>query len=105
MNNNPEQNTTYTPEILNEAPKKSNAVKVLSIISMCLGITAFFCNPLSLFPLAAIILGIVALVLAKHGEPKGMAIAGIACGGSAALVQFFFDLIFSFFTFGLSFIF
>ncbi len=57
------------------------------------GIVAFFCNPLYLMPLAAIILGIIGIV--NGGSKKGMAIAGLICGIIAIPVQITLDLIVS----------
>ncbi len=55
------------------------------------GIVAFFCNPLYLMPLAAIILGIIGI--ANGGSKKGMAIAGLVCGIIAIPVQIGLDLL------------
>ncbi len=57
--------------------------------SLILGITAFFCNPLYLMPIAAIVLGIVGIV--NGGSRKGLAIAGLICGLVAIPVQIFLD--------------
>ena len=81
----------------------SQSASPVSIVSMVLGIVAFFFNPFYASCLAAIVTGIVGLSTSQ-GRPKGFAIAGLVLGGVALVMQFIVDLVLSFFTFGLSFL-
>ena len=72
--------TTYAPE--------PNGSKVFAIISLVCGILAVLCMCCGWF---GIILGVAAVVLGilsikKEEDAKGMAIAGIVCGGIGLLV-------------------
>lgn|GEM_PF-5425710 len=70
-------------------------------LSLVLGIVAFFCNPLYLMPIAAIVLGIVGIV--NGGSKKGLAIAGLICGVLAIPAQVIADTILSVATMGIGF--
>lgn len=64
----------------------------LAIAALVCGIVSFCCcNPLYLVSVAAIILGIVALV--KKTESKAMSIVGLCLGGASILIGFCADLI------------
>ena len=82
---------------------KENKASGVAVASLVCGIAGFFCNPLSLVCLAAIVLGIVGLATAGS-RPKGTAVAGLCLGIAGAICQFIADLILSVFTLGMSFI-
>ncbi len=95
-----DQNTETCYSAPEETPKKGSYIGV-AIASLVCGILSLLCCPLAccgsccgspnvLLALAAIVLGIVTLV--KTFEGRGMAIAGIICGG-IALVGMIFALI------------
>ena len=62
----------------------------LATCSLVFGIVGFFCNPLYVCNLLAVIFGIVALCT---GQPKGRSIVGIILGVCAAGVQLVLDLL------------
>lgn len=76
-----------------ESLKEDNGYKGVAIASLICGIVALLCCPLScasccggfniLVAIAAVVLGIIALV--KKFTGKGLAIAGIVCGGIAVV--------------------
>ena len=83
-----------------EEPKKEGGYIGVAIASLVCGILSLLCCPLAccgsccgglnvLLAIASIVLGIIALVKAFDG--KGMAIAGLVCGG-IALVSMIFAL-------------
>lgn len=89
---------TFNPQT--DEPVKQN--KTFATIALVLGILSFFCNPMYLFSLGAVVLGIIALVI-KNGSGKGMAIAGIICGGISLVFWLIMDTVLAIFTGGLSF--
>jgi len=62
----------------------------LATASLVFGIVGFFCNPLYVCNLLAIVFGIIALCT---GQPKGRSITGIILGVCAAGVQMIVDLL------------
>lgn len=81
-----------------EEPKKEGGYIGVAIASLACGILSLLCCPLAccgsccgglnvLLAIAAIVLGIIALVKAFEG--KGMAIAGLVCGGIALVGMIF----------------
>lgn len=81
-----------------EEPKKEGGYIGVAIASLVCGILSLLCCPLAccgsccggfnvLLAIAAIVLGIIALVKAFEG--KGMAIAGLVCGGIALVGMIF----------------
>lgn len=76
-----------------ESLKEDNGYKGVAIASLICGIVALLCCPIScvsccggfniLVAIAAVVLGIIALV--KKFTGKGLAIAGIVCGGIAVV--------------------
>lgn len=61
----------------------------MATASLVLGIVGFFCNPLYICNLLAVIFGIVALCT---GQPKGRSIVGIILGLCAACLQVILDI-------------
>ena len=78
---------------------------VCGLISLILACVSFVFNPLSLFPTAAFILGVVGLIvgLCSH-RPVGTSIAGLLVAIFAGVVQLVVDIVLAIFTFGLSFL-
>ncbi len=92
---NPSARTCYS---IPEEPKKEGGYIGVAIAALVCGILSLLCCPLAccgsccggfnvLLALAAIVLGIVTLV--KTFEGRGMAIAGIICGGIALVGMIF----------------
>ena len=80
-NQNPQQPPVYTPEVRNAEPQKYG--KGFAIASMCCGIFSivFCCAWYLAIPAAGVALVLGILNLTKHGALRGMALAGIICGG------------------------
>ena len=78
----PEYDSTYTQ------PGSESGSKVFGIISLVCGILALLCSCCGWFGIilavAAIVLGI--LSMNKQEDARGMAIAGIVCGGVGLLI-------------------
>ena len=81
-----------------EEPEKEGGYIGVAIASLVCGILSLLCCPIAccgsccgglniLLAIAAIVLGIIALVKAFEG--KGMAIAGLVCGGIALVLMIF----------------
>ena len=94
--NTPQSAQTYYS--VPEEPKKEGGYIGVAIASLVCGILSLLCCPLAwcgsccgglnvLLAIAAVVLGIIALVKAFEG--KGMAIAGLVCGGIALVGMIF----------------
>lgn len=81
-------NYNYDDAVEYQAGGLPGAPKVFAIISLVCGILSVLCSCCGRWTLmvavAAVVLGIISLV--KHESGKGMAIAGIACGGVGLIV-------------------
>ena len=102
------QEPTYIPESTPKIPAKAPAEKpklhgVALAAIICAGV-GFFFNPLSLVLPAAIVLGIIGLIITKGTTNKLLSGLGLGIGVVAMAVQFIVDLLLSVFTFGLSFL-
>ena len=78
----PEQPPVYTPEVM-EDPQAKKYGKGFAIASMCCGIASivFCCAWYLAIPAAGVALVMGILNLMKHGAGRGMALAGVICGG------------------------
>ncbi len=107
VSNDTQSTYTYTPQSAQSAqtyysvpeePKKEGGYIGVAIASLVCGILSLLCCPLAccgsccgglnvLLAIAAVVLGIISLVKAFEG--KGMAIAGLVCGGIALVGMIF----------------
>ena len=104
VSNDTQSTYTYTTQSAQtyysvpEEPKKEGGYIGVAIASLVCGILSLLCCPIAccgsccgglnvLLAIAAIVLGIIALVKAFEG--KGMAIAGLVCGGIALVLMIF----------------
>lgn len=71
----------------------------IGMVGMILAIVAIFINPLSLMPLAALILSIIGVC--QKNKVKGMAIAGIIISIVASILQVTVDSVITIFTAGI----
>ena len=89
-----------TQTVAVEKPK-TNACGLISLILACV---ALVFNPLYLLPIAAVILGVIGLIIGiTKKAPIGTSIAGLILGVVFIGVQFLVDLIITLLTFGLGF--
>ena len=91
-NQNSYTDTVYDYSV---APQKNT----IGMVGMILGIVGFLLNPLYLVSVAAIILSIIGVC--KKDAKKGMAIAGIICGGVSMVCQMIVDFLLTAFSAGL----
>ena len=77
----PEETPVYTPEVIDPEAKKFG--KGFAIASMCCGIVSIVlcCAWYLALPAAIAALVLCILNLTKHGAGRGMALAGVICGG------------------------
>ena len=91
----------------NNPPKAGGDYTAIGIISLCLGfISLIGIQCCYIFPIAAIVLGIIGLVKTKQqkGVAWGLSLAGLICGGLALIVWLIIDIIMAIPTMGASFI-
>jgi Domain of unknown function (DUF4190) len=81
----------YTPQYLPPQPAQGpNGLAIASMVTGIVSLVLFCCTVLSVpTGITGVVLGVVSLnQISRSGQPnKGMAVAGIACGAAALLVQ------------------
>ena len=90
-------NNNFNPSPQVEKPKTHG----VAIAALVCGIVSWFINPLYLVVLAAIVLGIVGLIITKGSTNKILSGVGLGLGVLGMIVQIILDIIITFFTGGL----
>lgn len=101
------QQNGYNYNNYNNVPQAGGDYTVIGIISLCLGFVSLMgIQCCYLFPIAAIVLGIIGLVKTKYqkGVAWGLSLAGLICGSLGLVVWGIIDIILAIPTMGASFI-